>query len=96
MSMYTSHHNRSDSSSSSKQLKNISQELNSLQLWRQQEVIQKEKEKIERDIRLAILEKELRILRQKEERKVEEKQSIKHPKDLEKERKIGYKYEKLG
>jgi len=94
--MYTSHHNRSDSSSSSKQLKNISQELNSLQLWRQQEVIQKEKEKIERDIRLAILEKELRILRQKEERKVEEKQSIKHPKDLEKERKIGYKYEKLG
>jgi len=52
--MYTSRHNRSDSSSSSKKLKNISQELKSLQLWRQQEIIQKEKEKIERDAHLVI------------------------------------------
>jgi len=94
--MFTSYHSRSDSSSTSKQLKNNSQELKSLQLWRQQEVIQQEKEKIERDIYLAILEKEPRILRQKKERKVKEKQGIEHPKDLEKERKIGYKYEKLG
>jgi len=43
--LYTSHHSRSDSSSPSKQLKNISQELKSLQLWRQQEVIQQEKKR---------------------------------------------------
>jgi len=94
--MYTSYHSRSDSSSSPKQLKNISQELKSLQLWRQQKIIQIEKEKIERDAHLANLEKELRILRRTEERKVKEKQSIEHPKDLEKERKIGYRHEKLG
>jgi len=88
--MYTSHHSRSDLSSSSKQLKNISQELKSLQLWRQQEVIQKEK--TERDTRFAILEKELRILKQKEERKLKEKQSTKHTKDMEKESQIRYRY----
>ena len=96
MSMYTSHHCRSESSSSTKKLKNISQELKSLKLWRQQEVIQKEKKKIERDVCLSILEKELRILSQKDERKIKEKQSIEHPKNLEKERKVGYIYEKFG
>ena len=70
MSIYTYHRSRSDSSSLPKQLKNISQELKSLKLWRQQEVIPQENEKIERDICLAILEKELRILWQKDEKKV--------------------------
>jgi len=86
--MYTSHHSRSDSSSSSKQLKNVSQELKLLQLWKQQEIIQKDKEKIERDAHLAILEKERRISKKEGENRL-----ALLGKEL---RKIKNRYEKLG
>jgi len=49
-------------------LNHLAQELKSLRFWRKQKAILKEKEKIERDDHLAILEEELRILRQKEEK----------------------------
>jgi len=43
-------------------LTQLAQELKSLKIWRKQEAILKEKEKIERDAHLAILEEELRLL----------------------------------
>jgi len=47
-------------------LNHLAQELKSLKIWRKQEAILKEKEKIERETHLAILEEKLRITRQME------------------------------
>jgi len=69
MSQAPSYQIRSDSSEEAQpNLSHLAQELKSLKLWRKQEAILKEKEKIESDARLAILEEGLRILRQKEEK----------------------------
>lgn len=59
----------SDSSEEApKSLNQISQKLKSLQIWRKQKAILKEKDKIERETQLTILEEELGILKQKDER----------------------------
>jgi len=55
MSRHSSHHSGSDSISFRKLLKQIFQDLQSLQLWRQQDVLQKEKERIEREAHLVVL-----------------------------------------
>jgi len=47
-------------------LKQIPQDLQSLQLWRQQDELQREKERIERETHLDVLEEELRLLRKKD------------------------------
>lgn len=56
------------------------QKLKSLKLWRKQETILKEKEKIKKDVCLSILEKELRIIKQtrrENSRKIDKYGSIK-------------------
>nr|KYP51596.1 hypothetical protein KK1_026624 [Cajanus cajan] len=64
-----SKHSQSGSDSSSpKTISHIAQELRALKIWKKQEVFAKEKERIEREAHLAILEKEIRLVKQQEEK----------------------------
>nr|KYP58009.1 Transposon Ty3-G Gag-Pol polyprotein [Cajanus cajan] len=56
------------SDSSPKSISYLTKELKSLKLWRKQEAIQKEKVRIEREVQLSILEEELRLVKQEEEK----------------------------
>nr|KYP32360.1 Transposon Ty3-G Gag-Pol polyprotein [Cajanus cajan] len=76
-----------ESDSSPKSLSYIIKELKSLKLWRKQDVIQKEKEKIEREGQLAFLEEELRLLKQQEEKLKE---------DMRKQKRKDYKREGMS
>nr|KYP56942.1 hypothetical protein KK1_003193 [Cajanus cajan] len=66
MEDFSPHQSDSDASTY-KDFSKVAHDLKSLKLWREQEAKQKLKEKIEREAQLAILEKEIRILKQKEE-----------------------------
>nr|KYP31204.1 hypothetical protein KK1_048696 [Cajanus cajan] len=67
MEEFSPHQSDSDASDY-KDLSKVAHDLKSLKLWREQEAKQKIKEKIEREAQLAILEEEIQILKQKEEK----------------------------
>jgi len=67
MSRHSFHHSGNDSSSPIIFLKQISQDLQSLQLRRQQDVLPKENERIERETHIVVLQEELRMLRDKDD-----------------------------
>nr|KYP32760.1 hypothetical protein KK1_046459 [Cajanus cajan] len=64
-----SRHSQSGSDSGSpKSFSHLVKELKSLKLWRKQEVLAKEKERIEREVQPAILEEEIKKVKQQEEK----------------------------
>jgi len=65
MSKHSSHHSGNNSSSSKNLFKQISKDLQSLQLWRLQEEKRRDEEKHEIYSHLAVLEEELRMLKEK-------------------------------
>jgi len=67
MSKHSSHHSGSDSRFSKYLLKQISKDLQSLQLWKIQDERQREQKQSERESHLAISNEELRLLKEKDD-----------------------------
>jgi len=61
-------HSASDYEDSIHSLKHVSQQLKSLELWRQQEAIYKVKDQLERDGQIALLEEQIKALKKRDEK----------------------------
>ena len=68
MASQPSLHSASDYEDSIHSLKHVSQQLKSLELWRQQEAIYKVKDQLERDGQIALLEEQIKALKKRDEK----------------------------
>ena len=68
MASQPSLHSASDYEDSIYSLKHVSQQLKSLELWRQQEAIYKVKDQLERDGQIALLEEQIKALKKRYEK----------------------------
>jgi len=68
MASQPSLHSASDYEDSIHSLKHVSQQIKSLELWRQQEAIYKVKDQLERDGQIALLEEQIKALKKRDQK----------------------------